>query len=121
VIIEEEGETQVEQLYVISSPVTAFLRRIDFEVGDIVEKGQPLVYLEAPRATILDIRTRTEAMTRVEAAEARLVEGREQARRRKSQPSLRKKSDGVLNVFLIPDQFPCKNWNNGVRSRTGRG
>jgi len=80
VIIEEEGETQVEQLYVISSPVPAFLRRIDFEAGDIVEKGQPMVYLEAPRATILDIRTRTEAMTRVEAAEARLVEAREHAR-----------------------------------------
>jgi HlyD family secretion protein len=80
VIIEEEGETQVEQLYVISSPVAAFLRRIDFEVGDIVEKGQPMVYLEAPRATILDIRTRTEAMTRVEAAEARLVEAREQVK-----------------------------------------
>jgi HlyD family secretion protein len=80
VIIEEEGETQVEQLYVISSPVSAFLRRIDFEPGDIVEKGQPLIYLEAPRATILDIRTRTEAMTRVEAAKARLVEAREHAR-----------------------------------------
>jgi HlyD family secretion protein len=80
VIIEEEGETQVEQLYVISSPVSAFLRRIDFEPGDIVEKDQPMIYLEAPRATILDIRTRTEAMTRVEAAQARLAEAREHAR-----------------------------------------
>ena len=80
VTIEEEGETQVEQLYVISSPVAAFLRRIEFEAGDIVDKGQALVYLEAPRATILDVRTRTEAMTRVEAAEARLVEVREQAK-----------------------------------------
>ena len=80
VIIEEEGETQVEQLYVVSSPVVAFLRRIDFEVGDLVEKGQPLIYLEAPRSSILDIRTRMEAITRVEAAEARLVEVREQER-----------------------------------------
>jgi HlyD family secretion protein len=80
VIIEEEGETQVEQLYVIFSPVTAFLRRVDFEVGDAVEKGQPLAHLEAPRATILDVRTRTEAMTRVDAAKSRLVQVRQQAR-----------------------------------------
>jgi HlyD family secretion protein len=80
VTIEEEGETQVQQLYVISSPVAAFLRRIEFEPGDIVERGQPLIYLEAPRAAILDNRTRTEAVTRIEAAEARLVEARKQAR-----------------------------------------
>jgi len=80
VTIEEEGETQVEQLYVVSSPVAAFLRRIEFEAGDIVHKGQPLAYLEAPRSTILDIRTRTESMTRVEAAEARLIEAREQVK-----------------------------------------
>jgi HlyD family secretion protein len=91
VIIEEEGETQVEQLYVISSPVTAFLRRIDFEVGDMVEKGQPLAHLEAPRAVILDIRTRTEAMTRVEAAESRLVQVRQQARAAEVTADLAKK------------------------------
>jgi HlyD family secretion protein len=48
VIIEEEGETQVEQLYVIFSPVTAFLRRVDFEVGDVVEKGQPWLTWRLP-------------------------------------------------------------------------
>ena len=80
VIIEEEGEAQVEQLYVIFSPVTAFLRRVEFEVGDVVEKGQPLAYLEAPRATVLDSRTRTEAITRVDAAESRLAQVRQQAR-----------------------------------------
>ena len=90
VIIEEEGETRVEQLYVISSPVVAFLRRIDFEVGDTVEKEQPLIHLEAPRAEILDNRTRTEAMARVEAAEARLIEARERARAAKVTADLAK-------------------------------
>ncbi|MFY9396959.1 MAG: efflux transporter periplasmic adaptor subunit, partial [Desulfomonilia bacterium] len=54
VVIEEEGETRVGDRYVISSPVAAFLRRVDLDAGDRVERGQPLVFLEAPRSSILD-------------------------------------------------------------------
>src|SRR5688572_30982816 len=59
VIVEEEGETRIEDRYIITSPVLAYARRIELEVGDRVEAGQPLVQLEPPRAAILDPRTRT--------------------------------------------------------------
>ncbi|HEX2190594.1 MAG TPA: hypothetical protein VHG51_16920, partial [Longimicrobiaceae bacterium] len=48
VVVEEEGETQVRDRYVVSSPVAAFARRIELEVGDPVAAGQPLVRLEPP-------------------------------------------------------------------------
>ncbi len=80
VIVEEEGETRVKDRYVISSPVAATIRRIHLEAGDRVRQGQPLVFLEAPRASILDVRARDEAQAGVRAAEARLEQAREQAR-----------------------------------------
>ena len=80
VIVEEEGRTQVAERYVVSSPVPAFVRRMALEVGDLVEAGQPLVHLEAPRATIPDPRTREEMEARVQSARAVLSRTEEEAR-----------------------------------------
>lgn len=80
VTVEEEGETRVKDRYVITSPVAAYIRRIDLDAGDSVRQGQPLVRLEAPRSTILDVRARAEAAARVKAAEAALGQAQEQAR-----------------------------------------
>lgn len=74
VIVEEEGETQVENHYVVTSPVAAFARRIELDEGDPVQAGQALVRLEPPRAPIMDPRTRSEAASRVTAARAAVSE-----------------------------------------------
>src|SRR5690606_11365470 len=76
VTVEEEGETRLADTYIISSPVAAFVRRIDLEPGDLVEEGQPLVLLEPPRSAILDPRSETQAQARVAAAEAALSQAR---------------------------------------------
>src|SRR5690625_5464004 len=60
VIVEEEGETFVEQHYIISSPVAAFVRRIDLDPGDIVGAGAPLIELEPPRSILRDPRSQLE-------------------------------------------------------------
>lgn len=78
VVVEEEGETRVVQRYVVSSPVPAFARRIDLEVGDPVAQGQPLVRLEPPRSPILDPRARAEAASRVQSAGAAVQRAQEQ-------------------------------------------
>lgn len=72
VTVEEEGETYVKQHYSVFSPVSAYVRRISLDPGDVVEEGLPLVELEPPRSVILDSRTSMEAAARVEAAEASL-------------------------------------------------
>ena len=80
VIVEEEGETQLAQKYVIYAPNMAYSRRIDVEPGDKIEAGQPLVHLESPRTAILDARTRAEAGARVESARAMLTQAEENRR-----------------------------------------
>ena len=72
VIVEDEGETYVEEHYIISSPVAGYIRRVNWEPGDVVEEGAALIQLEAPRSAMLDSRSRAEAEARVEAAEASL-------------------------------------------------
>ena len=79
VTIEEEGKTHVKDLYTISAPVAATVRRIDLDEGDSVTAGDPLVRLEPPRSAILDPRSRAEARARVEAAEASLEEAQTRA------------------------------------------
>jgi HlyD family secretion protein len=72
VIIEEEGETRLEDRYLITAPVAAFAQRIELEVGDPVRPGQAVVRLEPPRSPILDPRAQSEAAARVAAARAQL-------------------------------------------------
>jgi HlyD family secretion protein len=70
VMVEEEGITDVAHRYAVIAPVSAYLRRITLEVGDSVQRNQPLVWLESPRTPMLDARTRSEAMAQVRAAAA---------------------------------------------------
>ncbi|HJW73943.1 MAG TPA: efflux RND transporter periplasmic adaptor subunit [Geothrix sp.] len=71
ITVEEEGRTRVKDRYIVSAPVAGFLRRIAFEVGDPIRKGQVVATLEPLRATVLDPRTRAEA--EAAAASARAV------------------------------------------------
>lgn len=79
VTIEEEGKTRVMDRFVISAPVAGFARRIRFDVGDFVIRGQTLVDLEPQRSKILDLRSRAEAETRIAAARAALSAAQEKA------------------------------------------
>jgi HlyD family secretion protein len=80
VVIEEEGETQVLEHYIVTAPVAGYMRRIELEVGDPVGAGQVLVQLESPRAVDLDPRTRRELEARVAAARAMAEQAADQAR-----------------------------------------
>lgn len=78
VVIEDEGRTDVKERYVVSSPVPAVARRIDLRAGAYVERGDVVVRLEPPPASILDVRSRVEARSRIEAAEAALAQARQE-------------------------------------------
>jgi HlyD family secretion protein len=70
VTVEQEGKTRVVDRYVISAPVAAYAQRIDFDVGDTVQRDEPVVRLEPLRAEVLDPRQRAAAEARVAAAKA---------------------------------------------------
>jgi len=72
VSVEEEGKTRVIDRYTVSAPVPGMTCRVDLNVGDYVEKNQPLVSIEPRRAQALDPRSWAEARSRVSASESAL-------------------------------------------------
>ncbi len=85
VTVEEEGQMVVKERFAISAPVAGYLRRIDFEVGDQVSKGQTVAELEPLRSEVLDPRSRAAARAEVSAAKASLKSAEENARARRAQ------------------------------------
>lgn len=87
VTVDEEGETRVRHRFNVAAPVAGELRRIDLEPGDPVRKGETVVArLEPAPPTPLDVRSRAEAGSAVQAAEAGL--GRSRAERDRAAASL---------------------------------
>lgn len=72
VSIEAEGKTRIKNRYVISAPVAGIARRIVFDVGDPVRRGQIVAWLAPLRPQVLDPRSRAQAQARLAAAEAAL-------------------------------------------------
>lgn len=72
VTILEEGKTRVKDRYVVSSPVTGYLHRVELDVGDQVIPGELLTEVDPMPASVLDARSRAEAEARVEAARSAL-------------------------------------------------
>jgi HlyD family secretion protein len=73
VTIDEEGETRVRDIFVLSSPVPGRSRRIEAEVGDRVVAGETVVAeIEPVDPSPLDVRSESEARAGVRAAEANL-------------------------------------------------
>jgi HlyD family secretion protein len=80
VTVEEEGRTRVKDRFVVSAPVSGYLRRIDLDVGDVVGKGRQIAVLEPLRSTVLDPRSRAEAEASAASARAVLDAEKEKAR-----------------------------------------
>lgn len=69
VTADEEGETRVRDIFVVSSAVTGRLRRIERDVGDTVVAGKTIVArIEPIDPSFLDVRAEAEAKAAVQAA-----------------------------------------------------
>lgn len=82
ITVEEEGKTRVKDRFVISAPVSGYMRRITLEPGDFIKTGQTVAELEPLRSTVLDPRSRAAAEAEVSSAEAELKASEENARAR---------------------------------------
>jgi len=80
VTVDEEGKTRVKDRFVVSAPVAGFLRRVELEVGDEIKKGQVVAELEPLRSSVLDPRSRAEALAAVSTAQATLNAIKEEER-----------------------------------------
>jgi HlyD family secretion protein len=71
VTVDEEGETRVRDVFVLSAPVTGRLRRIEGEAGDEVVAGETVVArIETADPSFLDVRSESQARAAVQAAKA---------------------------------------------------
>ena len=83
VTIDEEGETRVRDLFVVSAPLSGQVLRIKLEPGDPVKAGQTVLATFLPsEPALLDLRARAGAEARVKAAQASL--GQAQAQRKRA-------------------------------------
>lgn len=73
VTIDEEGRTRVHDAYVLSTPVSGRLQRVEVLPGDAVQRNTTIVAQMLPsNPDTLNIRTREQALTEVTAAQAAL-------------------------------------------------
>jgi HlyD family secretion protein len=74
VTVDEEGETRVRDVFVLSAPISGRALRIQAEVGDEVKANETLVAeIEPTDSTLLDPRSKAQAGADIRAAEANLV------------------------------------------------
>jgi len=72
VSVEEEGKSRVIDRYIVSAPVAGNTCRVDFDVGNRVQKDQPLITIKPLRSQALDPRSLAEAQSRVAATDSAL-------------------------------------------------
>jgi HlyD family secretion protein len=71
VTVDEDGETRVRDIYVLSSPVAGRILRIEGDVGDVVTQNETVVaQIEPADPTFLDPRSKAQAGSAVHAAES---------------------------------------------------
>ncbi|WP_171014004.1 efflux RND transporter periplasmic adaptor subunit [Chitinivorax sp. B] len=96
----DQGITRVRDLYVVSTPVSGRLDRIQIEPGDKVQAGQILARLRASPATPLDERRAAEATAAALAARSRLMEAETRARLAKEELQ---RAQGLIAQHMIAD------------------
>ena len=80
VYVEEEGQTRLIDRFIISAPMAGYARRIDFNVGDKVQRGDVLIEMEPLRADMLDSRSHAKAKALVSLKRSSLLVAEAQAK-----------------------------------------
>ncbi|MBK6336895.1 MAG: HlyD family efflux transporter periplasmic adaptor subunit [Betaproteobacteria bacterium] len=124
VTVEEEGKTRVRERYVVSAPMTGYVRRIDLRVGDAVKAGQVVAAIEPARAVALDPRSRAQAAAQVKAADAAVAAARESARAAAAQAELARqeleRSETLRKSNFIAEQALDRARSELARSQAAR-
>jgi|KBSSwiStaDraftv2_1062776.scaffolds.fasta_scaffold00544_16 HlyD family secretion protein len=81
VTVDEEGRTRVRDRFVVTAPVAGRVFRIELEPGDRVRRGDVIAGLEPASPSLLDARTRAEALAAVQSAEASFGHARAEEQR----------------------------------------
>jgi HlyD family secretion protein len=78
VTVEEEGQTQLREEYVVSAPTTGYLKRVPGEAGDSVRRDEVLARLATLPSKVLDASDYQAAEAQVQAARAAVQRAKEE-------------------------------------------
>ena len=78
VTVEEEGQTQLHEEYVVSAPTTGYLKRVPGEAGDSVRRNEVLARLATLPSKVLDASDYQAAEAQVQAARAAVQRAKEE-------------------------------------------
>ncbi|MBT8495649.1 MAG: HlyD family efflux transporter periplasmic adaptor subunit [Deltaproteobacteria bacterium] len=72
VTVSEDGKTRVEHRYIVTTPLSGIIPRLELHEGDDIKQGETLVQVVPATPPLLDARTKAEAQARLGAALADL-------------------------------------------------
>lgn len=102
ITVEEEGKTRVKDRFIISAPISGYVRRIALDPGDFVTRGQTVAELEPLRSAVLDPRSRASAEAEVSSAEAALKSSEESAHARSAEAEYaRENRQRMKNLYAM--------------------
>lgn len=108
----EEGKTRVRDRYVVASPVTGVLRRVELEEGDPVEAGKTvLAEIQAGASDFLDPREKLQAEGRVSAADAAVKRQQATLERAQAELELAKKDLARAEELIREGAMARKEWD----------
>jgi HlyD family secretion protein len=104
VTIDEEGETRIRDVYVVSAPVAGELARIVLEPGDVVAAGETVVATMRPAdPAFLTVRTAAELEAAARAADAAVALAAAEVDRTASERELAESDLGRLRRLRLSD------------------
>lgn len=104
VTIDDEGETRIENVYVVSAPVAGRVERIELNVGDEVIADETILARFQPQdPALLDVRSLSEAEAGVGLAEAEQARARAELdfARRELQRAEQLAKEGTISVVTL--------------------
>ena len=119
VTVEEEGKSRVIDRYIVSAPVAGTTCRIDLDVGDQVERDQPLLVIRPLRSQALDARSLAEARSHVAAASSALRAAEQNATSVEAEAELAKKELARLQPLAEKGHISHQEKKGSINLRHG--
>lgn len=108
----EEGKTRIRHRYLVSPPVSGFLRRVELRAGDRIEAGKTVLARIQPQpASFLDPRARAEAEARVRMSEATKMQRDTQIQRAQAALELAQKELVRARDLKRSGSIATKDWD----------
>jgi HlyD family secretion protein len=107
--VQEDGKTRLRERYVVSTPLSGRVARMDLKQGDVVERDTVVATVWPMAPALVDARARAEQLARIGAMEAALARaqanvGRATAALAQSRAEFRRSEKLAQQGFVSPNQ-----------------